>query len=378
VGGCLAEQEGRNLTARAPFVSLVAGPRRLAEIPELLEELDPGAPAVILAGDSPLAPAGFPAPPDFPAPGIRPEASAKVPPEVLSAYVTIMEGCDNFCAYCVVPYLRGRERSRPPAEILAEAESLLARGCREITLLGQNVNSYAPGGRGLGENGRDFIELLRRLDAYPELRRLRFTTSHPKDFPPALIDLFGELPSLAPHLHLPLQSGSDRILQAMGRRYDRKTYLALTESLRRANPDLALSADIIAGFPGETEEDLEDTLAVLQEVRFDFIYSFKYSDRPQTKALALPGKLSEEVKGDRLRRIQELQKKITLQIHRSLEGRTLEVLVTGSGREPGQLSGRSGGMKTVNFQGPPELYGCLVPVTIVSGRPASLVGCPAD
>jgi tRNA-2-methylthio-N6-dimethylallyladenosine synthase len=283
-----------------------------------------------------------------------------------------MEGCDNFCAYCVVPYLRGREKSRPMDDILQEAENLLDRGCREITLLGQNVNSYAPPGS--PKDGRAFVELLNKLARNPRLWRLSFTTSHPKDFPQALIKLFGNLKVLSPYLHLPLQSGSDRILKAMGRRYDRGQYLSLISQLRAQNPQISLSTDIIVGFPGETPQDHRQTLQILEQIRFDSIFSFKYSDRPQTKALKLPDKIPEEEKSRRLTEVQALQKQITLAINQSLVGQDLEVLVTGSARNPGQMSGRSRTNKIVNFQGPADLYGQLVPVRIKSGWSASLLG----
>jgi tRNA-2-methylthio-N6-dimethylallyladenosine synthase len=307
--------------------------------------------------------------------------AVKKPPESrppISSFVTIMEGCDNFCAYCVVPYLRGREKSRPPEDILAEVESLLASGRREITLLGQNVNSYAPEGSPFGLKEPPFPALLKKIDSYPELWRLRFATSHPKDFPPELISLFGSLRTLSPSLHLPLQSGSDAVLKAMGRHYDRAHYLDLVASLKKADPTLALSTDIIVGFPGETEEDLAKTLEMLELVQFDLIFSFKYSDRPQTRALNFPDKVPEEVKARRLTEVQAYQKTVTLNINRSLLGQTLSVLVTGEGRRQGQMSGRTGTNKIVNFPGTPELYGQIVPVTIVEAYAASLLGQIAE
>ncbi|MDR0549655.1 MAG: tRNA (N6-isopentenyl adenosine(37)-C2)-methylthiotransferase MiaB [Deltaproteobacteria bacterium] len=357
VGGCLAEQEGLNFLNKAPFLSLVAGPKRLTEIPELLERLDPTGPAVVLAGDGP-------------APLLAPTPKT----QVLSAFVTIMEGCDNFCAYCVVPYLRGREKSRPLKEILTEVEGLLAQGAREITLLGQNVNSYAPNGEPQKGAEAPFTTLLKRLDSYSELWRLRFATSHPKDFPPDLIALFGTLRTLAPNLHLPLQSGSDAILQAMGRHYDWAQYLGLVKRLKEVNPALALNTDIIVGFPGETDDDLNQTLKALATVRYDSIFSFKYSDRPQTRALNLPHKVPEAVKAKRLTLVQTLQNGVTLEINRALIGQTVEVLVTGKGREPGQMSGRTGSNKIVNFLGSPDLYGQMVAVTITAAYKASLLG----
>ncbi|MDR1578325.1 MAG: tRNA (N6-isopentenyl adenosine(37)-C2)-methylthiotransferase MiaB [Deltaproteobacteria bacterium] len=359
VGGCLAEQEGANFLQKVPFLSLVAGPRRLLEIPELLATLDPQGPAQILVGN------GAPQPTR---PILAPDRS------VLSSSITIMEGCDNFCAYCVVPYLRGRETSRPPQDILQEAASLIAQGCREITLLGQNVNSYAPAGASLGDREPAFVTLLKKLASFPDLWRLRFTTSHPKDFSARLIELFGSLPVLAPRLHLPLQSGSDKVLKAMGRHYDLQQYFSLVDQLRRAQPGLSLSTDIIVGFPGETEEDHQLTIEALEKIRFDAIFSFKYSDRPQTRAINLPDKLSEEEKGRRLTQIQQIQRAITLDINQALVGQTVSVLVTGPGRRPGQMSGRDGTLKIVNFPGPPELYGQMVSTRVTEAYHASLLG----
>ena len=309
VGGCVAEQEGRALIEEVPWVSLVVGPGRLEEIPDLLDTMTADSAPVVLAGRlEPETPPG-------------PALPAKAP---VSSFLTIMRGCDNYCAYCVVPYLRGPETSRPIADIVSEAEGLIERGAREITLLGQNVNSYGRPGH-LG--GSDFVELLRRVGALPCLERLRFTTSHPKDFPPELVGLFRELPALCEHLHLPLQAGSDRILKAMGRRYDRARYLELVESLKAVRPDLALTADIIVGFPGETEADFELTLDVLRNVGFDSIYSFKYSDRPMTRANRLPDKVEEDDKARRLDLVQSLQNEVTLAKHRSRVVTEVEVLV---------------------------------------------------
>jgi tRNA-2-methylthio-N6-dimethylallyladenosine synthase len=367
VGGCVAEQEGERLLAEVPFLSLVTGPRRLEEIPDLLDIIGPESPPVILSGEAsaPAPAAGH----THPAPAEIPIGSPQAP---LSAFLTIMEGCDNYCAYCVVPYLRGREKSRPIKEIISEADSLLAKGVREITLLGQNVNSWA----GEAENGSKvgLASLLRDLDSLPGLWRLRFTTSHPKDFPPELRSLFGKLPSLCEHLHLPLQSGSDKILSAMGRRYHRKAYMELVRDLREACPDLAISSDIIAGFPGESQADFEDTLSALEEAGFDSIFSFKYSDRPGTRAQSLPGKVSEEEKGRRLALIQERQKSISLSKNQALIGQNLEILAEGPGRLPGQLRGRSRSLKIVNFDGPGHLAGRLAKVRITQAGPVSLKG----
>jgi tRNA-2-methylthio-N6-dimethylallyladenosine synthase len=419
VGGCAAEQEGLELVRRAAIVDIVAGPRRLSEIPSLLDSFAPGDPPVVMGGDPPEegpgpadgapGPGGGSAgppeiphdPPAVPAAGGRrgpaPDAGAgSVPartaraavagkplilapsgaagPAPLSAFVTIMEGCDNFCAYCVVPGLRGPERSRPPGDVLAEAGSLVSRGAREITLLGQNVNSYRPGGVPGERGGMAFVRLLEAVSAIPGLRRLRFTTSHPKDFPPELPRLFGTLPALSPHVHLPLQAGSDRVLRLMGRRYDVRGYLETVGALREHAPGASVTSDIIVGFPGETEEDFRMTLRMLEEISFDSIFSFRYSDRPGTRALAMPGKVPEEVKAARLGEVIALQREISLRINRALVGGVQEVLVSGRGREPGQLSGRTGTNKIVNFPGPPELLSSLVRVRITAAGPVSLRG----
>jgi tRNA-2-methylthio-N6-dimethylallyladenosine synthase len=405
VGGCVAEQEGRRLIDEAPWVNLVVGPNRLDEIPQVVENLKADMPPVILAGqktenkqdksqglkdqtvekltagqsdqvDS-LTTAADSQPVNSLTTASNSQqvdslnTAADSQPTPMSSYLTIMSGCDNYCAYCVVPYLRGPEISRSKEEVLAEAEDLVSRGSLEITLLGQNVNSFGrPGHRG----GEDFVDLLSQVSKIPGLERLRFTTSHPKDFPKALVNLFGHLPNLCEHLHLPLQAGSDRILSAMGRRYNIERYLDLVSALRQVCPDIALSTDIIVGFPGETEEEYLQTVDVLKKVRFDSIYSFKYSDRPMTKANQLPDKILEEEKQRRLTHLQTIQKSITLEKHKSLIGRTMEVLVEGFGRRPGQLSGRTRDMKLINFDGPAELLGKLTKATVLEAWPVSLIG----
>jgi tRNA-2-methylthio-N6-dimethylallyladenosine synthase len=402
VGGCVAEQEGRALIDEVPWLSLVVGPGRLAEIPDLLETLTAASPPVVLSGEAaepqpawePISPFPPPAarrpapePAGVQAASAQPASQASGQPSSLAAlaaspihnpakaavssFLTIMKGCDNYCAYCVVPYLRGRETSRPAAEVVAEAESLIARGAREITLLGQNVNSFRQPGR---RSGSDFVSLLKEVGTLPGLERLRFTTSHPKDFPPDLVRLFGELPSLCEHLHLPLQAGSDHVLGAMGRRYDRARYLKLVSSLKAVRPDLALTTDIIVGFPGETEADFEGTLEILSTVGFDSIYSFKYSDRPMTKAKDLPGKIDEDEKSRRLELVQSLQKGVTMAKHRAFIGREVEVLVERLGRNLGQLRGKTRDLKTVNFDGSYKLIGRLAKVEITEAWPACLLG----
>ncbi|MEW5912017.1 MAG: tRNA (N6-isopentenyl adenosine(37)-C2)-methylthiotransferase MiaB [Thermodesulfobacteriota bacterium] len=352
VGGCVAQQEGDRLLKQIPHLDFVFGTSALERLPELVAEAQQGRRRALTE----TAPAALAL-----APAARPG---------LKALVTVMRGCDNFCAYCVVPYVRGREQSRPAAELLAEAESLAAGGVREITLLGQNVNSYQD-----PEGALDFAGLLRRLARVEGLWRLRFTTSHPKDLSPALIETLASEPKVMEQLHLPAQAGSDRVLKAMGRGYTRRQYLELVRRLREAAPGVALGGDVIVGFPGESEEDFLETLSLLSEVRYDFLYSFKYSDRPFTRAARMAGKLAGSVKAERLSRLQALQRDISLALHRGLEGQTAEVLVEGPDKKGrGLMGGRCRVGRMVNFPGGPELVGRLVKVRIEQGRENSLLG----
>jgi tRNA-2-methylthio-N6-dimethylallyladenosine synthase len=354
VGGCVAQQEGERLLTAVPHLDLVFGTHGIYRLPELVHRASRQREADVALRD------GFP-----PAPPRRWQ------PGAAQALVTIMQGCDNYCAFCVVPYVRGRENSRPPAEIVAEVQDFLAAGGKEVTLLGQNVNSY---GRGLDEPVT-FSELLRRLAELPGLARLRFATSHPKDLSDEIIGLFGELQPLCEHLHLPVQSGSDRILAAMNRAYTREQYLEKVGKLRRTLPGISLSTDLIVGFPGETEADFQDTLDLVQEVAFHQAYCFKYSPRPQTSAASLPDQVPEEVKAERLTRLLDLQNRLILEAHQSLVGQTREVLVEGgSKRSAEELSGRLRTNQVVNFSGPQKLVGRLVRVEITEAHPHSLKG----
>ena len=356
VSGCVAQQQGRRLLEDVPHLDLVVGTHGVSRLPELVEE-------VVRAG-RPVLSTEF---------VLEPPRALPVPfkPGRVKAFLTIMQGCDNFCSYCVVPYVRGREVSRPPEDILEEARALLAGGVKEITLLGQNVNSY---GRRLGSEV-SFAGLLRRVAELPGLLRLRFTTSHPKDLSPELIQALAEVPVLCEHIHLPVQSGSNLILAAMRRRYTREQYLEKVEALQAACPDLALTTDVIVGFPGETKSDFEETLDLLRRVRFDGLYSFKYSDRPMTVAARLDQKLDEAVKGQRLAMVQALQREIVLARHQELVGQEVEVLVEGaSKRTAGQLTGRTRTNKIVNFSGAPRLIGHLVRISITEGFANSLRG----
>jgi len=356
VGGCVAQQEGKKLLDQVPFLDLVFGTHGVHLLPELVDRAaQTGRPVCYTDFNYELAPA--PALDHKPAP--------------VKSYLTIMQGCDNFCAYCVVPYVRGREKSRQPEDILAEARNLLNQGVKEITLLGQNVNSY---GRGL-EPEITFTELIRQIVQLPGPARLRFTTSHPKDLSPDLVRALAEIEPLCEHLHLPVQSGSNRMLKAMNRGYTREDYLGRVAALREARPDLAITTDVIVGFPGENEADFEATLDLIDRVRYDGMYSFKYSDRPMTRATKLPDKVDEEIKARRLAELQAVQKEITLEKNRALTGRRVEVLVEGrSERYPEQLTGRTRTNKIVNFVGPDRLIGQMAEPVVIEAWANSLIG----
>jgi tRNA-2-methylthio-N6-dimethylallyladenosine synthase len=354
VGGCVAQQEGERLLAAAPHLDLVFGTHGVYRLPELVRRA--GRERTVDVELSRCYPAS---------------RRREWPTGRVQTLVTIMQGCNNFCAFCVVPYVRGREFSREPEEIEAEVRDFLAAGGKEVTLLGQNVNSY---GQSLARP-LTFAQLVRRLAALPGLARLRFATSHPKDLSDELIAAFGELPALCEHLHLPVQSGSNRILKAMNRRYTREHYLERVAGLKKACPELSLSTDLIVGFPGETEQDFQETLHLMQEAGFDQAFSFKYSPRPHTAAAALPDQTPEAVKIERLSRLQALQDELTLAAHRRLVGRVQEVLVEGqSKRSAAQLCGRLRTNQVVNFSGSPQLAGRLVMVELTEAHPHSLKG----
>ncbi len=358
VGGCVAQQEGRRLLKDIPYLDLVFGTGALERLPELIAEAASGRRVACTDLDpGPLAP--------------RRVALAN---PGLKAMVTVMQGCDNFCAYCVVPHVRGREKSRAAAQVVEEVAALAKAGVREVTLLGQNVNSYRD-----PEGGADFADLLEMVAGVPELWRVRFTTSHPKDLSPRLIEALAGIDKVMDQLHLPAQSGSDRILKAMRRGYTRARYLALVEDLRRRAPDLALGGDIIVGFPGETEADFQASLELIEAAGYDFLFSFKYSDRPFTKAIDLPGKIAEAEKSRRLARLQERQREISLALHRAQVGKLEEVLVEGPAkRGTGLMTGRTRANRAVNFPGPPELAGRLVMVRVEQGLVNSLRGKLVD
>jgi tRNA-2-methylthio-N6-dimethylallyladenosine synthase len=297
-----------------------------------------------------------------------------LPPAVgnlsVTSFVTVMQGCDNFCAYCVVPYLRGREESRPPEIIIAEIEALVASGTREVTLLGQNVNSYGKKG-GTWSFGR----LLEQIGEIDGLKRIRFTTSHPRDLGNDIIDILSRGGKICNHLHLPVQSGSNRILAAMNRGYSREEYLDLVARLRGRCPDISITSDLIVGFPGEERQDFEDTLSLMNKVKFDGTFSFKYSERPQTAAANMEGKIAQDVKSARLAAVQDLQKQHTGEKNQAWVGRKVEVLVEGpSVNNPDELTGRTRENRIVNFAAPGHLVGSLHEVTITRAFLHSLRG----
>jgi len=356
VAGCVAQAEGQEILARAPFVDIVLGPQTYHRLPELVARASRAAGAVIDTD--------FPAEDKF---DHLPDASA---PQGLTAFLTIQEGCDKFCSFCVVPYTRGAEQSRPAGAILAEARRLVAQGAREITLLGQNVNAWH--GAGSGGQPSSLGRLIRALADIAGLARIRYTTSHPRDMDGELIAAHRDVPSLMPFLHLPVQSGSDRILAAMNRRHSVADYLRSVDALRVARPDIALSSDFIVGHPGETEADFEATLALVRRVGFAQAYSFKYSPRPGTPAAAAPQPVAEADKDRRLQTLQALLRQQQAAFNAGCVGLTVPVLFTGPGRHPGQLGGRSPWMQGVYVAAPAALIGTETLVRIAVAHPNSL------
>lgn len=355
VGGCVAQQEGERLLTVAPHLDLVFGTHGIYRLPQMVRAAAAGRRVVEV---------------DL-KPGLPPWPQRQWPPKPVKALVTIMKGCDNFCSFCVVPHVRGREESRSPSVITAEIADFLAAGGKEVTLLGQNVNSY---GRGLPEP-ITFPDLLRRVSAMEGLARLRFATSHPRDLSADLISTFLDLAPLCEHLHLPVQSGSNRILKAMNRGYTREQYLEKVARLRQSCPGIHISTDLIVGFPSETEADFAHTLDLMAKAAFDQAFSFKYSPRPQTRAATLPDQLPEVVKAERLARLQARQDELTIKAHGRLVGQTQEVLVEGlSKRAPEQLCGRLRTNRVVNFQGPRHLVGRMAQVHLTEAHPHSLKG----
>jgi tRNA-2-methylthio-N6-dimethylallyladenosine synthase len=363
--GCVAQQEGEAIFDRAPHVSLVAGSASYTKLPELLVQIEQGEKRVTglsLETDE-----------TFDTPYTRRDNPHR-------AYITIIEGCDKSCAYCVVPFTRGPERSRTSDSVLNEARELARAGYTEIQLLGQNVNSY----RDPSPAGFNFAQLLEAVGRVEGIRRVRFTTSHPRDFGRDIVEAIDCTDSLCNQVHLPVQSGSTRVLAAMDRQYTREEYLRRIEWMKAARRDIAISTDIIVGFPGETEEDFEQTMALLDEVEYDSIFSFKYSPRPNTAALALGDHIPEEEKTRRLMALQERQRSIQLRRNGRLVGGELEVLVEGFNRSTGQWIGRTAQNRVLNFTlparengDPPgrrEMFGRYLPVRVTRAGPNSLAG----
>lgn len=369
VAGCVAQAEGEEIARRAPMVDMVFGPQAYHRLPDMLAKaeanrhLHPALKRAVVDTD-------FPEEDKF---DHLPAAKKDVTiGRGLTAFLTVQEGCDKFCSFCVVPYTRGAEVSRPVAQVLDEARRLADAGVKEITLLGQNVNAY----HGEDASGRTvgLGELAYLLAEIPGLERLRYTTSHPRDMDDALIAAHRDLPFLMPYLHLPVQSGSDRILKAMNRKHTAAEYLALIERIKTARPDMAMSGDFIVGFPGETDADFEDTLKIIRETGYASAYSFKYSTRPGTPGANLTEQVEEAVKVERLARLQELVNQQTADFHASCVGKTLPVLIERVGRQPGQVGGRSPYLQAVHLEGPTTLIGAIHDVEIIGTSTNSLVG----
>lgn len=359
VAGCVAQAEGAEIVRREPGVDVVVGPQTYHRLPNALKQARLGKRVV----DTEYAVEDkFEHLPDpTKTPGRK---------RAVTAFLTVQEGCDKFCTFCVVPYTRGSEVSRPLSQLITEAKRLVESGVREITLLGQNVNAW----HGEGEDGREMGlgDLLYKLAEIDGLARLRYTTSHPRDMDDRLIEAHRDLRMLMPYLHLPIQSGSDRILKAMNRRHKAADYIALIERIRSARPDIALSGDFIVGFPGETDADFEDTMKLVETIGYAQAFSFKYSSRPGTPGADLPDHVAEDVKTDRLARLQELLLKQQHDFARSLVGKTIDLLLEKPGRMPGQIIGRSPWLQSVNVDAKTSQIGDIIQVRITDVGPNSL------
>lgn len=359
VCGCMAQIVGDRIAARSPFVDIILGPRNVGRFAEALAQAMARRGRTILRDTTECAPEGLPARRH---PG-------------LGAFVNVSYGCDNFCAYCIVPYARGREVSREPSAIVAEVEAAVAAGYREVTLLGQNVNSY---GRGLSQP-ITFAELLAMVNAVPDLDRIRFITSHPKDCSEELLRAMADLEKVCEHLHLPLQAGDDEVLARMGRGYTYDRYRRIVERARDLIPHISITTDLMVGFPGETEEQFQRTLRAVEELRFDQAFMFKYDDRPGTRAEMMPDKIPEKEKLDRLARLIELQNRIAREINETQVGQEFEVLVEEQDKKnPGCLRGRTRQNKVMVFPGPEELLGQTVRVRATRGHIWGFEGAISD
>jgi tRNA-2-methylthio-N6-dimethylallyladenosine synthase len=354
ITGCLAQQEGSSLMQRFPDLDLVLGTRKKDRFESFLNRILTSREKIVAVDmDSPL---------------VSPLQNNGYFRGRIKSFISVMEGCNNFCSYCIVPYVRGREVSRPPEEILYEARHLVSQGIQEITLLGQNVNSYK------WDKAYRFSSLLREMNEIKGLTRIRFTTSHPKDLSDDLINLFAELENLCPHIHLPFQAGSNKVLKLMNRRYVRERYIELIGKLRQVRPEIAITSDVMVGFPQESDEDFQMTLDLIEKIEFDNLYSFKYSDRKGTLAERMEGKVGDPEKSFRLKTLQRLQNRISLSKNQMLKGAQLEVLVEGYSKRSGQLTGRTPSNKVVNFTNNNNLIGRLVNVEIQHASANSLKG----
>ena len=359
VAGCVAQAGGEEITRRAPWVDIVVGPQTYHRLPELVSRADPAARARAIDTE-------------FPEEIKFDQLPGEHAPRGPAAFLSVQEGCDKFCAFCVVPYTRGAEFSRPSQGVVEEARRLVASGTCELTLLGQNVNAYhgeAPDG-----GTWSLARLIRELAGIDGLHRIRYTTSHPLDMDEDLVLAHRDIPALMPYLHLPVQSGSNRILTSMNRRHDRDAYFRIIDRLREVRPDLALSGDFIVGFPGETDRDFADTLSLVDRVGYASAYSFKYSPRPGTPAAGEDRQVPEDVKSDRLEALQQLLNAQQYAFNRSTLGARMDVLVERAGGRPGQVAGRSPYMQAVNIEGDEDLVGRIVSCTVAEAKQNSIVG----
>jgi len=358
VAGCVAQAEGEEIMRRAPVVDMVLGPQTYHKLPEMIAKVHRGTGDVLETEFDTL------------------EKFDQLPEtrqaKGFSSFLTIQEGCDKFCTFCVVPYTRGAEVSRPVSQIVAEARNLASQGVREITLIGQNVDAYHAAAPDASEWGLG--ELIKHVALIGGIDRLRFTTSHPRDMDDALIATLGEETKLMPYLHLPIQAGSNKVLHAMNRGHTYDEYKTLIAKIRAARPDIALSGDFIVGFPGETEADFEQTMRCVEEIGYASSFSFKYSIRPGTPGASMPRQVPEDVKSERLKRLQDLLYTQQMAFNKSLIGRTLDVLVENGGRDDGQLFGRSPYLQGTHFDGDESLVGQIVPVLIIGAGRNSLTG----
>lgn len=360
VSGCVAQQIGVDIFKKAPHVDIVFGTHNIDRLPEMLKDLE-GGNSNVTSLDMYEIPSTF-------------SGDQSIDEGRVKAFVTIMQGCDNFCTYCIVPIVRGGEYSRPAADILREVANLAERGVKEITLLGQNVNSF-----GVKNGDTSFTRLLRSVSCVEGIERIRFVTSHPRDFSQELVDLFSESEKLCPHVHLPAQSGSDRILERMNRQYTRNHYVSVIEKLKRARPGIAFTSDFIVGFPGERADDFRQTLSLIKEIGYDSSYSFKYSPRPQTAAKDFDGQVRENIKKTRLIELQALQRDISLMNNKVMVGKNVKVLVEGKSKtDDNKNTGRTECNKIVNFDAGQEKMGEIISVTIDGYFANSLTGSMAN